>query len=228
MDDSSRVYRYYPISTCTAQEYLLYDLSIRDRSLWPVCVDAIPFYQDYLGLITTSNVFYPRLGIDTLSKYYTSAVVSSAGDTVWHAGVQYGYGKDWLAKAVGLGRRQSEASSPLNLIGAVISGRRYGTISDVDDSHAESHLPKEIVLHQNFPNPFNPMTTISYGVPSNGHVTLEVFDILGREVATLVDRTQEAGTYAIEFDANEHPAGVYFYRLKLSEYIETRKMALVK
>ncbi|MFA3784147.1 T9SS type A sorting domain-containing protein [Melioribacteraceae bacterium 4301-Me] len=84
------------------------------------------------------------------------------------------------------------------------------------------------VLQQNYPNPFNPSTTIRFSLPRREHVTLKVFDILGREVATLVDGELNAGEYSVVYDASSLPSGVYFYRLQAGSFVEQRKMEVVK
>lgn len=83
-------------------------------------------------------------------------------------------------------------------------------------------------LTQNFPNPFNPSTIISYSLPLSGLVTLKVFDILGNEVAELVNGQKEAGTYTIKFDASNLTSGIYFYQIQAGKYSETRKLILQK
>jgi hypothetical protein len=88
--------------------------------------------------------------------------------------------------------------------------------------------PMEFFLYQNYPNPFNPTTRIQYHISSNSHVFLKVYDVLGNEVETLVDEYKPAGSYEVEFDANRLTSGVYFYQLKVGEYIQTKKMVLLK
>lgn len=88
--------------------------------------------------------------------------------------------------------------------------------------------PKRYALAQNYPNPFNPITMIRYELPERADVTLKVYDLLGREVATLVNATQGQGTYQVPFNASNLASGVYFYRLKAGAFIETKKMLLVK
>ena len=83
-------------------------------------------------------------------------------------------------------------------------------------------------LMANYPNPFNPSTTISYQIPNSGHVTINVFDILGRDVTTLVDEFKPAGRYTAQFDASRLASGIYFYSIKSSNYIAVKKMLLLK
>ncbi|MDH3268328.1 MAG: right-handed parallel beta-helix repeat-containing protein [Ignavibacteria bacterium] len=89
-------------------------------------------------------------------------------------------------------------------------------------------VPKEFVLLQNYPNPFNPVTTINYLIPELSFVTIKVFDVLGSEVTILINEEKTIGNYEVEFNAATLPSGVYFYQLKAGNYIETRKMVLLR
>jgi hypothetical protein len=103
---------------------------------------------------------------------------------------------------------------------------KRNNLSDIEDK--EPVFPKEYRLYQNYPNPFNPTTKISWQSPLNGQQTLKVYDVLGREVATLVDEYREAGSYEIEFDATNLPSGMYIYRLQSGSYSDVKKMVLSK
>lgn len=92
----------------------------------------------------------------------------------------------------------------------------------------EIGTPIRFSLEQNFPNPFNPITTVSYSIKEKGMVTLKVFDILGNEVSTLVNEEEEAGNYNLKFNASSLSSGIYFYTLKAGEFISTKKMILLK
>ena len=89
-------------------------------------------------------------------------------------------------------------------------------------------LPEEYVLEQNYPNPFNPSTVVGYRIPIRSHVTLKVFDAVGREVAALVDEERAAGRYTVTWDASHMASGVYFCRLTLEGFTETKKMLLIR
>jgi hypothetical protein len=89
-------------------------------------------------------------------------------------------------------------------------------------------LPKTFVLEQNYPNPFNPTTVMSYQLPVASEVSLKLFDVLGKEVATLVNERQEAGAYNYTLNASNLSSGVYFYRLQAGNFVQTKKMMLVK
>lgn len=89
-------------------------------------------------------------------------------------------------------------------------------------------IPTVFNLDQNYPNPFNPTTIISYSLPEAASVSLKVFDVLGREVQTLVNDVKNAGTYTVEFNANNLPSGVYIYRIETPNYSSVKKMLLIK
>ncbi len=93
---------------------------------------------------------------------------------------------------------------------------------------AGNDLPKTFALSQNYPNPFNPTTVISYQLPANSYVTLKVYDVLGRVVATLVNERENAGSHSVTFDASRLPSGVYFYRITAGSYTNVKKMLLLK
>ena len=104
----------------------------------------------------------------------------------------------------------------------------FDVVIGMDTATEDGETPLTFALDQNYPNPFNPTTTIAYSVPVSGSVTIEVFDLLGRSVSTLVDGTINAGQHTVEFDASNLPSGMYLYRLTAGEKVETRKMMLLK
>ncbi|MGH2574490.1 MAG: ASPIC/UnbV domain-containing protein, partial [Ignavibacteria bacterium] len=91
-----------------------------------------------------------------------------------------------------------------------------------------NNLPSEYKLFQNYPNPFNPSTVISYQLVVNSFVNLKVYDLLGSEVATLVNEQLKAGSYKVEWNGANYPGGAYFYRLIANDFTETKKMILIK
>jgi photosystem II stability/assembly factor-like uncharacterized protein len=90
------------------------------------------------------------------------------------------------------------------------------------------NVPDKFILTQNYPNPFNPSTVINYQLPVSGFVTLRVYDMMGREVYELVNADQQAGSYSVSFNAAKLSSGVYYYKIQAGEFIETKKMLLVK
>lgn len=97
-----------------------------------------------------------------------------------------------------------------------------------DVAEPDLSIPGTYSLAQNSPNPFNPRTTIAFGVPKTGQVTLKIYDIAGREAASLVDAELAPGFYATVFHAHRLESGLYFYRLTAGDFSKTRKMLLLK
>ncbi|MBK7632567.1 MAG: T9SS type A sorting domain-containing protein [Ignavibacteriales bacterium] len=104
-----------------------------------------------------------------------------------------------------------------------ISGE--GHPSAVED---EEVLPKEFSLSQNYPNPFNPSTSIQYSIGSRQFVSLKIYDVIGNEVATLVNEYRNSGSYDTEFNADKLSSGVYYYQLRAGSFVQTKKMILMK
>jgi len=93
---------------------------------------------------------------------------------------------------------------------------------------AAHHPPAHFMLEQNFPNPFNPTTTITFALPQAAHTRLDIFDMLGRTVATLVQEVRPAGQHTVLFDASHFPSGVYFVRMQAAGFVAVHRMMLVR
>lgn len=104
----------------------------------------------------------------------------------------------------------------------------FNTTPIVSINYTNSSIINEFELFQNYPNPFNPVTTIKYSIPISGLVTLKIYDVLGKELRILVNETKSAGTYKIEFDGNSLPSGIYFYRIQSADFVDTKRMILLK
>jgi flagellar hook assembly protein FlgD len=126
--------------------------------------------------------------------------------------------------------------------GTLFTGTSYGTVYKLVDNTVSvetiEKIPTEYSLSQNYPNPFNPSTVIKYSIPSvaTGHtpsVRLVIYDILGREVTTLVNEQQKPGYYKVNWDASNMPSGIYFYQIRIcsnanNNFVRTNKMILMK
>jgi hypothetical protein len=114
------------------------------------------------------------------------------------------------------------------LKGCILDGVVYGDTTVVSVEDEEVPVVSKFKLEQNFPNPFNPTTTIKYQIPELSFVTLKVYDVLGSELEILVSENKPVGSYEIEFNATGLPSGIYFYRLQAGSFVETKKMILLK
>ncbi len=109
-----------------------------------------------------------------------------------------------------------------------------GTFEYSNTIEVEINSPTKFSLEQNYPNPFNPSTSIQYAIGSRQFVALKVYDVLGKEIATLVNEEKPEGSYEVEFNSVETlhatslPSGVYFYQLRAGDFVETKKMILLK
>ena len=104
--------------------------------------------------------------------------------------------------------------------------RAYSDIIGINNISTE--IPAKYSLSQNYPNPFNPSTNLEFGVSKLGFVSLKIYDLLGKEVVTLVNEKLNPGKYRVEFDGSSLTSGVYFYRITSGDFTETKRMLLVK
>lgn len=119
------------------------------------------------------------------------------------------------------------------LLAGAMGGEVYKSLNSITFVEGlNPSIPSDYNLYQNYPNPFNPSTTITYQLPKSGNVTLKIFDILGNEVKTLVNEQKEMGRYTVQFSAeggaSSLASGMYVYRLRVNDYISTKKMLLLK
>lgn len=136
---------------------------------------------------------------------------------------------DFIASGFGFLRRNVEFDPYWYLLsGAIIDSVLYGNVTVPIEPKRDPNLPQTVTLHQNYPNPFNPTTTIRYELPKADRVKLLVYDPLGREVEVLVDEDRSAGPHLVHFDGKGLPDGIYFYRLRTSQGVVTKKMLLLR
>ena len=108
------------------------------------------------------------------------------------------------------------------------SGTIYGYSAPDEIKNNITSSTTNYILEQNYPNPFNPITVISYSLLVNTHVLLKVFDVIGQEIATLVDEFQNAGNHKVLFSNNRLSGGIYFYKIFAGDFIDVKKMILLK
>lgn len=108
----------------------------------------------------------------------------------------------------------------------IAARNKYNSVIGITNHN--SQIPDRYSLSQNYPNPFNPATNVEFGISKSGFVSLKIFDVLGKEVATLVNENLQPGTYRYNFDASNLTSGIYFYRIKAGDFIRTRSMVLLK
>ena len=141
----------------------------------------------------------------------------------------YSFSSGWVNTGLADTLIQTLTVSGTNLFAGTQGGVWRRPLSEITSIHSISEEPPGVfALEQNYPNPFNPTTTINYQLPTTSHVSLKVFDILGREVATLVDRVEQPGYKSVQWSATNVSSGVYLYRLQAGSFLDVKKFALVK
>ena len=179
----------------------------------------------------TEDGFFTFLTQSVQAKRFftTYGFGSSSTGIYWKVDSKFGLETYYVIQS---GSTGATAKTGDTLRGAIIDGILYGDTSTTTTSVSllNSSVPEAYNLLQNYPNPFNPSTRINYKLRNSNYVTLKVFDLLGKEVATLVNEKQNAGSYAVDFNSSEFnlTSGIYFYTLNAGEFKETRKMVLVK
>jgi hypothetical protein len=126
-------------------------------------------------------------------------------------------------------RNRSDTAIPTSLTASTYRANiqiEMNTVNAINDPLAG--IPKKYDLKQNYPNPFNPVTKINFEIPKQGYVSLKIYDVLGREVKTLVNEIKTAGYYSVDFDASTLSSGVYFYKLESGTYSDIKRMMLIK
>jgi hypothetical protein len=168
---------------------------------------------------STSEVGWFKLA-ETTNNYY-----EDLSESYCPPGQHCSGGTHWVRYRVKAVDSQALISIPSD---SVITNVKGSPLDKISYELLNNEKPTDYSLIQNYPNPFNPTTKISWQSPVNGQQTLKVYDVLGREVATLVDEYREAGSYEVEFDATNLPSGMYIYRLQSGSYSDVKKMILSK
>ncbi len=184
------------------------------------------YYMFYTGKNRDTGV--QRIGVATSSegiswtKYSGNPVLSPGGTGSWEGKRLVVGGVIMVRDTFRLWYTGVDANG-ITRIGYATSPRVPVGVRD-----GQSAMPTQFALEQNYPNPFNPSTTIKFELPTASHVTLSVHDILGREVSVLVNERKNAGVYEVKFDGSSLASGVYFSRLQAGNFVETKKMLVVK
>ena len=201
----------------------------------PDTVTAGQTYTFTLTLTTTGGS--GKYGVDIAAKTGTLTAISGQGLTLMSNELVQSAGITWVSpKAITFSYTAPASAGTDTLYATVDRGHsgaynwapNKGVIVKLATGIVNNEIPVKFYLSQNFPNPFNPVTKINYGLAKGTNVSIKVFDLLGKEVATLVNEYQASGNYFTTFDATLYPTGIYYYRIKTSDFSEVRKMSLIK
>jgi hypothetical protein len=182
-------------------------------------------WNEAIALAETISTRYPNSVLDEHALY--GAVMSHL----------FGYGDRQAAQQTHAILNQRFPNSQLTAAAAVLISatavQERGTNASspklaAGTAEETRSIPGQFAVYQNYPNPFNATTTIKYDLPIDAHVTLKLYDVLGREVATLVDEQTKGGYHAVQFQATRLSSGVYFYRIRAGAFAETKKLLLLR
>jgi len=176
-------------------------------------------------------------GDPTAGDKFFTAVVTFPAYTIFE--IQYKYGINYGDAVNNGGGNDNENAIGANHVITLFSlawdvqvDNVFGTMGNhtftTDVNDVPGATPVAYALEQNFPNPFNPSTKINYSIPTEGFVTLDVYNSIGQKVANLVSESKTAGTYTVNFDASDLTSGIYFYKINSGNFTETKKMILLK
>jgi hypothetical protein len=165
------------------------------------------------------NVYWRQTNSPTGASYTTTPMIVNdlPADTTF-GGVRAGYRRGYTDSSIAVWSSGNGANAYCS----------YAIISTVGINGSSNEVPNVYSLSQNYPNPFNPVTNIKFAIPAGGLVKIVVYDIMGREAATLLNQSLNAGSYTVDFDASSLSSGVYFYTITTGDFKDTKKMMLIK
>ena len=176
---------------------------------------SLPLYSFIFGITGSGQEWWLCSGTNTPSKIW----YSSNNGASWS--IQY-------SKYYTQYSHISKARTGSNIwaVGTINTISKYGLTNNLKNN--SSQIPEGFSIHQNYPNPFNPTTNIKFDIQKTSLTKLIIYDALGREIATLVNEVLKAGSYEVSWDGSNYTSGVYFYRIQTGDFIETKKMLLMK
>ncbi len=215
------VYRFNGESDISPEEYLIDDLLSEMGDTILSYRDNVPFTNSNYNICVETGLTYFFGKLKSKKSFMKFDLTGYSYNLIYEVGLDSIY-HSW-----------DFGNSLSKIKGCILNGIVYGDTTLTEVNEKPNAIPTEFKLEQNYPNPFNPSTKISWQSPVSSWQTLRVYNVLGREVATLVDEYRNAGSYEVEFNVAqvsrlELPSGVYFYRIRIGNFIETKKMILLK
>jgi hypothetical protein len=198
----------------------------RIQLTWSDNADSSPHFDGYVIYRSQGNVLDWRTVYEKIFECKNSKnLVHSFDDVTAVGGFEYYY---YVQSKDDGTLNDVEPGKPLySSMFWTVTAAPVKTVTSVNEPFS-SKPPTAFLLEANYPNPFNPSTAISFSLPLRSFVSMQVFDLMGREVATLVSEVRNAGTYSVTWDASSMPSGVYFCRMKAGNFVDTNKMVLMK
>jgi hypothetical protein len=220
-NDGNLVYRYngnFDSTKCQDGEYVEYNFAANDSGIWPICYNN--FGASNKSCIHTFLEMNDMVQNSVEHKTFVYVTIAP-NDTIWSPMPTE---IDEITKNIGITTIGGEGAA-WYLFAAILNVKTYGRSVGVND---KKYIPQTYSLSQNFPNPFNPSTTINYSLPHSGNVKLTVYNSIGSKVATIVNEYKPAGNYSVQFNASNLASGIYLYRLESGSFTSAKKLTLLK
>jgi hypothetical protein len=205
-----------------------YAVSSSGNYIYAGTADPSGMYSSSNYGINWTQTTYDIQNVVTIAVSNNNVFIGSQG---YGIDVSNDNGTNWIYRSEGIGSAYIYTLCIINnyVYAGTGNGLYRRPLSElIGINQISTEIPQQFSLSQNYPNPFNPTTNIRYQVQKAGTVKISVFDILGKEIETLVNEKQSAGTYEVTFNASQYPSGVYFYRLTTEGFSKTKKMILIK
>lgn len=212
---------------------------VNRNKCWVVGENGIVLTTDNGGIPVELTSFTSSVSInDVTLNWLTATETNNQGFQIERRNVQDESYDDWNSFGFVTGNGTTTEPQSYSFADKNLEAGKYqyrlkqidfdGTFEYSNKIEVEINVPLKFSLGQNYPNPFNPSTSIQYAIASRQFVTLKVYDVLGNEIATLVNEEKPAGNYDVEFNASHMASGIYYYQLRAGEFVETKKMILMK
>jgi len=194
-------------------EILLYNFDVKAGESWNIQTDAECKYGTMVTMYSRNDTVKVPAGV------FTNCIHFKYKKVCMDAGLY----ESWYAK--GIGEVKYHTDNLAGLLEYNLASYKLNTTTNVLIGQNEN---VSYSLFQNYPNPFNPSTKINFNVSKSVFVTIKVYDLLGREVTTLVNENKPAGDYSIQFDGSKLVSGIYFYRMQAGDFVQSKKLVLLK
>jgi hypothetical protein len=193
-------------------------------------VNVINFSNNVLPLFDSTKAWYRKHGTSPWVPLALTKIAEVAGNEgiIVQANLGAATAEDSIAVDLRVASKGANGFTVDQVVSPAFAVGNWDTVATGVTTPPDQGIPRRFALEQNYPNPFNPTTAISYQLPAFSRVVLKVYNVLGREVATLVNEKEEAGKHSVTWNASSIPSGVYFYRLQAGAYSETKKLVLLK
>jgi hypothetical protein len=221
-NDGIKTYQYSGYASCSDKEFIYYDFSSPDSTIWPICQVSNGAYR---SCVTTQNYYSPIFNKTIEIKSMVSAYVVGT-DTIYDPMGPIA-GREFIGKNVGLMEMVEEAAGVFFLQGAILNGQKYGTITGIKNSVTKSQITNPLQL-KIYPNPFNNSAQIIFTLPKTSNIQIKIFNIIGEEIYEITNGEYNAGEHQIYFNSSRIASGFYILTLRTENEFLSKKIIILK